>query len=101
MEGHAHSGDPSADVALALDGQVLELGLPELVAAQRLAAAGDRAGGGPGGEDALDARVAHLVVALRVDEEAHALVEVRRRLAHRAHVVCVQWSAMFVDSEIR
>lgn len=38
-------------------------------------------------EDAVDARLAHLVIALWVDEEAHIGVEVARRLAHRADVL--------------
>lgn len=60
-------------------------GLPaEPVLAQGLAAAGDGAGGGSGGEDAVDARLAHFVVAFRVDEEAHVRVEVARGLADGA-----------------
>lgn len=38
------------------------------------------------GVDAVDARLAHLVVALRVDEESHVWVEVTRRLAHGTDV---------------
>ena len=83
-----HLLDARPDVAVALDAQVLEARHLELVLAQSLAAPRDGAGSGPGGEDALDAGVAHLVVALRVDHEDHALVQVGRRLADGAHVVC-------------
>jgi hypothetical protein len=38
------------------------------------------------GEDAVDARLAHLVVALRVHEELHVGVQVPRRFADGANV---------------
>ena len=54
------------------------------VLAKRLAAACDGARGGTGGEDAVDARLAHLVVAFWVDQEAHVRVEVAGGLADGA-----------------
>lgn len=54
--------------------------------AQSAGAAGDGAGGGAVGEDAVDAGFAHFVVAFGVHEEAHGWVEVAGGFADGADV---------------
>ena len=71
-----HSCYPPPDVHLPLNLDVVKGLFAELLLPQRPVAARHGARRGPVGEDAVDARLAHLVVALRVDQEAHVGVEV-------------------------
>ena len=81
-----HSRYPAPYVHLALYLQVLKRLFSEFVLPECSSAAGDRAGSGASREDAVDAGLAHLVVAFWVDEEAHVGVEVAGRLADGADV---------------
>ena len=59
------------DIAFSLYRQVFEARDLEAVFAEGFGAAGYGAGGGARGEDALDAGIAHFVVAFWVDFEDH------------------------------
>ena len=78
--------DSSPDVDFALYLDVFESLLAETLLAQGASTAGDWARGGTLGEDAVDAGLAHLVVAFRVHEEAHVRVEVAGGFANGADV---------------
>lgn len=75
---------PSPDIYFALYVDVFECLFAEFVFAQCLAAASNWAAGWASTEDSVHAGLAHLVVAFRVDQEAHVRVEVSRGLADRA-----------------
>lgn len=79
-------GDAPADVDFAFDLQVFKGLLPEPLFPEGAGAAGDGTGGGALGEDAVHARFAHFVIALRVHEESHFGVEVAGGFADGADV---------------
>lgn len=73
-------------VDLALNFQVCKRLLPELDLSQRPGASCYRAWGRPMTEYAVNTRLAHFVVAFRIDLELHIGIEVARRLAYWANV---------------
>jgi len=81
-----HGSNLSPDVNLPLDLEILERLLPELLLPYRTCTAGDGAGGWAPREYAVDARLAHLVVAYWTDEEPHVLVEIAGGFADGANV---------------
>lgn len=74
------------DINFALNVDVVKGLLAEPLFPQRASTPGDRTRGRTLGEDAVDARLAHFVVAFRVDEEAHVGVEIARRFAYGADI---------------
>jgi hypothetical protein len=83
---HLRARHPPANVHLALHLKVLECLLPELRLSQCPCAARNGTRRWAVAEDAIHARLAHLVVALRVDLELHIGIEVARRFADGANV---------------
>lgn len=75
-KGASHLHHSLANVDLTFDTNVLECLGTEPVLAQRLVTTGHGAQRRPGREDAVDARLTHLVVAFRIDQEAHVRVQV-------------------------
>lgn len=85
-------GDAPSDVDFTFDLEVFEGLLPEALQAEGAGAAGYGTRGGALGEDAVDARFAHFVVAFWVDEEAHVGAKVAGGFADRADV----WTCLAV-----
>ena len=79
---HVHHAPP--DIHFSLNADILKGLLAEAVLAEGLAASSDRAASWTRREDSVDARLAHLVVALRVDQESHVRVQIPRGLADGA-----------------
>lgn len=83
---NSHGCHPPPNVHLPLHLQILKRRLPEPALPKRSCASGDRARRRTMTEDAVHARLAHLVVTFRVHEELHVRVEVARRFAYWADV---------------
>lgn len=73
-----------ADIHFSLNSDILKGLLAEAVLAKGFATSSDGAASWTRRENSIDTRLAHLVVALRVDEESHVRVEIPRRLADGA-----------------
>jgi len=81
-----HGSNLPPDIDLPLDLEILERLLPELLLPYRTRTAGDGAGSWASGKYAIDARLAHLMVAYRTDEETHVLIEIARGFADGADI---------------
>jgi hypothetical protein len=81
-DSHVHHAPP--DIHFSLNADILKGLLAEAVLAKGLATSGDGAASRARRENSVDTRLAHLVVALRVDEESHVRVEIPRGLADGA-----------------
>ena len=81
-----HGSNLPPDIDLPLDLEILKCLLPELLLPYRTRTAGHGAGGWAPGEYAVDARLAHLMVAYWTDKEPHVLVEIAGGFADGADV---------------
>ena len=77
---------PSSNINLPLYCNILKRLLSESLLSQGSSAARNRTRGRSLGEYPVDAGLAHLVVAFRVDEESHVWIKISRRLADGANV---------------
>jgi len=84
--GNIRLRNPPANIHLLLHLDIFKGLPPEPLLAQGPPAPGHGTRGRALREDAVDARLAHLVVAFGVDEEAHVRVQVARRFAYWANV---------------
>lgn len=84
--------DPPSDINFPLYLYIIKGLLAEALFPECTGTPCNRARGGALGEDAVDTRLAHFVVAFWVDEEAHIGVEIAGRFAYGADV----WRAELV-----
>lgn len=82
----SHFSNPPSNVNFPLYLYIVEGLLAETLFPECAGTPCDWAGGGALGEDPVDTRLAHFVVAFWVDEEAHIGVEIAGRFAYRANV---------------
>ena len=81
-----HLSDPPSNINLPLYLYIVEVLLAEALFPKCASTSCDGARGRALGEDAVDTRLAHFVVAFGVDEEAHIGIEIAGRFAYGADV---------------